>query len=132
VKNRPHIRLDACFMDDPTIVAVGEKAAWLYLAMALDARKHQTDGLIPHHRLDRLGVNGWRPRLDQLAAAGLAIDTPDGWLLPGYVKWNRSQREYQAKSHEARIKSCQRWHDQPCRAEECRESSAWLDHNTMH
>ena len=130
MRNRPYIRLDASFMDDPEIVAVGEKAAWLYLAMALDARKHQLDGLVPHHRLDRLGVNGWRPRLDQLMAQGLVVDTPDGYLLPGYTKWNRSQREYHRKSHEGRIQACTRWHEQPCGKEECAESRLWLDRHT--
>lgn len=129
MKQRPYLALDPGFMDDPDIVAVGEKAAWLYLAMALDARQHMTDGLVSHHRLERLGVNGWKPRLATLLSAGLVVDTPDGYLLPGYLKWNRSQREYDYRKHEGRINVCKRHHDQPCLRESCGLSRAWMQAN---
>lgn len=129
-KPRPYLALDPGFMDDPDIVAAGEKAAWLYLAMALDARLHMTDGLVPKHRLDRLGVNGWKPRLSTLMSVGLVVETVDGYLLPGYLKWNPSQREYEQRRHEGRIGVCKRHHAQPCTQERCRQSRQWMDVHT--
>ena len=77
MKKAPFIALSATFFDDPRIVEVGEKAGWLLLAMACDSRLHRGDGQVDAHRMSRLGVQGWKPRLDRL----LAVLAPDVVLV---------------------------------------------------
>lgn len=124
----PYLALDVHFMDDPLVVQAGEKAAWLYVAMALDSRAHRTDGIVAEHRLDRLGVPGWKPRLNRLLDVGLVVELPDGgYALPGYLKWNPSEREYRTKQATGTVAACHRHHASPCHRPSCREASAWLE-----
>lgn len=124
----PYLALDVHFMDDPLIVQAGEKAAWLYLAMALDSRAHRTDGVVAAHRLQRLGVPGWKPRLTKLLDAGLVIKLPDGgYALPGYLKWNPSENDYRTKHAAGVIAACQRHHPNPCPRPACQRAAAWLE-----
>jgi hypothetical protein len=125
MKSAPFVALSATFMDDPAVVAAGERAAWLYLAMACDCRLHRSDGTVPEHRLARLGVVGWQARLQTLLTHGLVIPTPDGYNLPAYLKWNKSEHAYQKRSATGKVNACQR-HHVDCRRDDCAESLKWL------
>lgn len=129
MKRAPYLALSATFMDDPAIVEAGERAAWLYLAMACDCRLHRTDGTIAPHRIERLGVQAWKPRLDKLIEVGLVERQNGHYVLPAYLKWNASQTDYQRRSHQGRIDVCGRHHEQPCAHPRCQESAAWLAAN---
>lgn len=126
-KRAPFVALSATFMDDPAVVEAGERAAWLFLAMMLDCRLQRTDGVVPAHRLDRLGVPAWRPRLAKLVDVGLVEKDGTDWRLPAYLKWNPGESEYQRKQHRGRVDVCRRHHEQPCDRDACADSAEWLD-----
>ncbi len=122
----PFVALSATFMDDPRVVAAGERAGWLFVAMMLDCRNQRTDGTVTAHRLPRLGVPAWRPRLARLLEVGLVEKDGDAYRLPAYLKWNVPQSEYQRREHRGRVDVCRRHHDQPCDRPACADSREWL------
>lgn len=110
----PWVALSAHFPDDDDIIAAGERAAWLYLVMICDIRARRTDGTISMDRVARLNVPGWRARLDKLAAIGLVRINRTTVTVPAYLKWNRSEAEYEQISSQRRGAACKRHHPQPC------------------
>jgi hypothetical protein len=128
VKRGPFLALSAEFPDDPAVVRAGEKAGWLYLVMACDIRIHRGDGTIAEHRLPRLGVSGWQPRLATLLREGLVVEHPDGYHLPGYLKWNKSEHAYQKRSAEGKVGACNRHHN-GCTRDDCADARHWLKVN---
>ena len=126
MKKGPFVALSATFMDDPAIVAAGERAAWLYLAMACDCRLHRTDGTVPEHRMSRLGINGWQGRLQTLLDRGLVIPVPDGYNLPAYLKWNKGEHAYLKRAAEGKVGAC-KLHHTDCRREDCADAVRWLE-----
>jgi hypothetical protein len=92
--------LDVNFMEDDRIVAVGERAAWLYLAMCLASKRLGTDGMLTARQVDRLHVPNWRARLVLLVRVELVADFGDDlWgITRGCVttirrsRWRRSGR----------------------------------------
>lgn len=125
MKLGPFIALSAGFPDDKDVVRVGEKAAWLYVVMACDIRMHRGDGVIAEHRLSRLGVSGWQSRLAKLIEVGLVTSHPDGYCLPGYLKWNKSEHSYQKRSAEGKVGACKKHHTN-CFRDDCTEARHWL------
>lgn len=63
--------MDVTFWEDPSIIAVGEKAAILYQRAIAYAKRHQTDGLIPMAAIRSLGGRRWRPHFEALVNHGL-------------------------------------------------------------
>lgn len=126
MKKAPFIALSATFFDDPRIVEVGEKAGWLLLAMACDSRLHRGDGQVDAHRMSRLGVQGWKPRLDRLLAVGLVTEVEGGYSVPAYLKWNKPEESYQKRSSEGKVAACVR-HHKGCTRDDCKEARAWLE-----
>lgn len=131
MKRGPFLALSADFCEDPDIVAVGERAAWLYLSMACDIRLHRGDGVIPAHRLPRLGVPQWQPRLDSLLRQKLVTAVEGGYLLPGYLKWNKSEHDYAKRAATGKSGACDRHHGgvKECHRDDCADARQWLkDH----
>lgn len=125
MKRGPFIALSANFPDDPDVVRAGEKATWLYVVMACDIRIRRSDGTVPAHRMAKLGVPGWRTRLTRLLDVGLVVERPDGYHLPGYLKWNKSEHDYQKRSAEGTVGACNRHHT-GCTRDDCAEARHWL------
>lgn len=133
LKSTPHLRWDANFPDDPMVRAAGEQAAWLFLCMACECRRRRNDGLLAGHLVARLGVSGWRARLDRLIDVGLVEQVADGYLLHGYRNWNLCEWDYQHYRHAGRVGGCASKHAQPCQQVDCMESRAWLaEHPLEH
>lgn len=126
MKRAPFLVLSATFPDDPRIVEVGEKAAWLFLCMACDSRLQRSDGIIPAHRLPRLGVPGWQTRLAALTDSGLVHQVNGGYVLPGYLNWNPSEHSYLRKSHYGTVGACRMRHPPDCARTGCIEAREWL------
>lgn len=126
MKQAPFLVLSATFPDDPRIVEVGERAAWLFLCMACDCRLQRSDGVVAAHRLPRLGVPGWQTRLAALTAAGLVHQVNGGYVLPGYLNWNPSEHSYLKRAHYGTAGACRRHHPDGCAQAACAESREWL------
>lgn len=69
--------LDTRFFEDDRIVAAGEAASWLFLAICCKAKQLETDGELTLTQVERLGVTSWRKRLDALVREN-AIELKDG------------------------------------------------------
>lgn len=113
-RNGPYVALSATFPDDDDIIAVGEKAAWLYVVMICDCRARRTDGVLTVERIARLHVQGWAPRLDALTRQGLVVREGNSVRIPAYLKWNHGESDYQRIADQRRRAACERWHPQPC------------------
>jgi hypothetical protein len=83
--------VDVNFMDDPLIDAVGEQAAWLYLAMCLRSKSLLSDGVLTERQVEKLGIAQWRKRLEALLSTAdpanpskaLVVRLDDGrlWIM---------------------------------------------------
>lgn len=84
-----YLPLDVNFFDDPRIVRAGEKAAVLYLAMCLAAKRLGSDGRLEPLQVDRLHVPGWKPRLAVLLREELVLDLDDGaYTIAAWLQHN--------------------------------------------
>ena len=104
---RLYVPLDVGFFDDEKIVAAGEKAAFLYLAMLTKAKLLDTDGVLTKGQIAKLALPGWAARLKALLEPGndgtaLVVELPmqrDVYFLPAWHKWNES-KEARADRHQ--------------------------------
>ena len=89
------VKLDVGFFDNPKIVEVGEKAAWLYLNMLTYCKQHGSDGVITDAQLARLPVSRRANRVTSLSEARLIerSSTDDGWSIVGWFERNKSAAE---------------------------------------
>jgi hypothetical protein len=88
-KGNLFLPLDVGFPDDDRIVEAGEKAAWLYICMALAAKRLGTDGVLTARQVDRLHVPGWQNRLAQLLEVELVVSVgEDTYALRAWFQHN--------------------------------------------
>jgi len=116
---RIYLPLDVAFLDDDKVIAAGERAAWLYVAILLRIKHLDTDGIITRAQIARTGVTGWQTRLGKLIAVGLVVtDDADTFVIPAWSKWNelshqraerhRKDRERKAASKDSIPRGIQR------------------------
>ena len=93
-KQKLYLPLDVEFFDDDKILAVGEKAGWLYLALCCEAKRRMSDGWVTKRQVIALQIPGWQARVATLVTAGLVVpDDPwaaDRWLIASFLDWNLS------------------------------------------
>jgi hypothetical protein len=97
--SRMYVPLDVGFFDDEKIVAAGEKAAFLFLAMLSKAKLLDTDGTLTRGQIAKLALPGWQARLKALLEPGidgsvLVVELPmqrDVYFVPAWYKWNESK-----------------------------------------
>ena len=88
-----YLPLDVNFFDDPRVVRAGEKAAVLYLAMCLAAKRLGSDGQLEPLQIDRLHVPGWKARLAVLVREELVLDLGDGaYTIAAWLQHNDPAR----------------------------------------
>jgi hypothetical protein len=93
-----YLPLDVNFWDDPRIVRAGEKAAVLYLAMALACKRLSSDGRLELVQIDRLHVQNWRTRLATLLHEELVLDLNDGYItISAWLQHNDPAHVVQAR-----------------------------------
>ena len=89
-----YLPLDVGFPDDDRVLEVGEKPGWLYLHMMLAAKRLGTDGVLSVRQIERLHINGWKQRLDELLRVELVVPYDEGeYLVAGWLKHNDRQVE---------------------------------------
>jgi hypothetical protein len=80
--------LDVAFTADDKILAAGERAGWLYLAMLGRIYLTKHHGVITRLEVGSLGIPGWDKRLGDLVKVGLIQYLEDGvYLLPAWEDW---------------------------------------------
>jgi hypothetical protein len=86
--------LDANFFDDDKVLAAGEAATYLFLAMMTKAKQLDTDGVLSRLQIERLGIRAWQKRLDALVAVNLVEPTTPGvYGITGWLNWNESRED---------------------------------------
>lgn len=87
--------LEVNFMDNAKIMKAGEKAGWLFLAMSLLSKRLLSDGFVSDQQVKKFGLAGTPQRLAKLQEGEepLIVRTDGGWVLPAYLKRNKSSAE---------------------------------------
>lgn len=89
-----YARVDTGYFSNPKIVDLTQYAKLLHLASILYCAEHLTDGAVTPAALrvcaDRVGIRRDRrtQRCTELVAAGLWVETCDGWTLHDFVDMN--------------------------------------------
>jgi len=95
---RIYVPLDVNFFDDPKIIAAGEAAGWLYLAMSTKAKQLDSDGVLEAGQIARFGITNWRKRITRLIEVGAVEEGPPGiYGITGWLNWNESREARQAR-----------------------------------
>jgi hypothetical protein len=93
-KRMIYVPLDVEFFDNDKILAVGERPAYLYLAMLCRVKRLGVDGILSRLQIERLQIAGWQKRLTTLVSAGLVMQLDDGrYLVAGWLERNPSADE---------------------------------------
>ena len=109
---RSWLPLDANFTRDPSIVAAGEAAGWLYLAILGQLKLTGAAGMISRAEVYALGIDRPGPRLVSLSRVGLVKETdqPGVYYLPAWESWQHGptdraayMREWRARQRDSRV-----------------------------
>ena len=95
--SRIYVPLDSNFFDDDKVLAAGEQATYLFLAMMARAKQLDTDGVLTVQQVERLQVKGWRRRIERLVDVGLVEEAPGCYGIAGWLKWNESREARAAR-----------------------------------
>lgn len=112
---RLYIPLDARFFDDDKILKAGERAAYLFLAILTTIKLDQSDGMISHRKIARLGIQGYPQRLQKLQTVGLILELDSDeldeitYLIPSWSRWNLLSHEVEARREIGREYAQKRW-----------------------
>lgn len=85
--------MDVGYFTNPKIVALGDKAVLLHLALVLYCAEHLTDGFVPSSIMnrslsDRISI-GSRSRVRRnLIGAGLVTETEGGYMVHDFLAVN--------------------------------------------
>ena len=92
-------------------IAAGDVACWLWLCGLAYCQRHMSDGLIPVGAIRFLGCAGWKQAIPKLVEAGLWEDeTPIGYRVHDFLKWNESRDERQEKVSQKTARQ-RKWRD---------------------
>lgn len=115
ISPRLYIPLDARFFDDDKILKAGERAAWLFLAILTTIKLDNSDGVISHRKIVRLGIQGYPQRLQKLQTVGLIMEMESDeldeitYLVPSWSRWNLLSYEVEARREMGREYARKRW-----------------------
>lgn len=83
--------LSNAFTRDDRVIAAGERAGWLYVAILGHIAEHNRPGVITEQEISVLGIKGWRRRRDQLISVGLLdkdAARDDTYWIPAWRSWH--------------------------------------------
>ena len=88
----------------PKIIGITPRARLLHLAGFCYCQEHVTDGLIPEGALPVLAAEAGSSRAaaKELVDGGLWERVDGGWLVDGWMEWNRSADEIERRKADAR------------------------------
>lgn len=136
-KKRPGtwVRIHDAIYDDDKVLALIEDDVCGLEAVAVFAfgiawsKRNRKDGYIPRGALSR--IHGKPKHASALVKVGLWQQSADGgWTIPAFDMWqdlsDDIERARAARATATRKAMCKRWHDQPCKRDECRdEGNVW-------
>lgn len=102
---RLYVPLDASFFDDDKVLEAGERAGWLYLNMLCKAKATDADGVFTKPQIAKLGVPGWKPRLDALLRTELVVElpqSPGSYAIAAWLNWNEARADRETRRAEDR------------------------------
>ena len=108
---RSWLPLDANFTRDPTVIAAGERAAWLYLAILGQLKLTGSPGIVTRREILALGIERITTRLTDLERVGLVkmTDDPGVYEVPAWRSWQHGNddraaymREWRARQRDSR------------------------------
>lgn len=108
---RAWLPLDANFTRDPTIIAAGESASWLYLAILGQLKLTGATGIITRKEILALGIDRPGARLTSLERVGLVKPTDESgvYVVPAWASWQHGNadraaymREWRARQRDSR------------------------------
>lgn len=122
---------------DPAIRKAGPDAELLYIRGLIYCAQNDSDGFLPEFDIDvaAVGLKNVSRSVQKLITERLWIESPGGWLVRSWVKWNRTlgeQKQLKEAQKEGAMKgNHRRWHKgnhQPdcpyCKAEEEGDTAA--------
>lgn len=103
-RNGSFAPLSANYYDDDAIIAAGEKAEVLFTRGLAFCARNLSDGLITELQLTTFRLTGVQARAKKLCEVGLwervdgdLLGGGGGYRVVGWLKWNRSKSEIEAK-----------------------------------
>lgn len=98
-KSRLYLPLDVTFFDDDRIIAAGDGAALLYLAMCLKIKALGSDGKLSGGQISRLGRPKWQSELKRLMAVeAILLDREtDFYIVAAWFSHNEPISEIEAR-----------------------------------
>lgn len=101
--------LSTRFFRHPKVVEAGRDGALLFLASLAYCQEHLTDGHVPAGVLRVLCAESWStPKAaEALVASGLWLEVDGGWLVDGWLDWNRSRAEVEANREAERARKAE-------------------------
>lgn len=98
-RGRLFLPLDVTFFDDDRIIAVGDGAALLYLAMCLRVKSLGTDGRLSEGQISRLGRARWKTELKRLAAVEAVLWDAETltWYVAAWFGHNEAVSEIEKR-----------------------------------
>lgn len=114
-----YVPLDVNYLRDQKIRRAGPDAELLYLRGLAHAKGGSTEGRIDDFDLDvvAVGLSRVRQRVASLVEHGLWIEVEGGWLISGWSKWNKSNKQLEAdkeaKRRGAEMTNHKRYHVGP-------------------
>ena len=108
---RSWLPLDANFTRDPTVIAAGERAGWLYLAILGQLKLTGAAGIVTQGEVASLGIRQWEQRLRDLERVGLVKESDDAgsYSVPAWQSWQHGptdraayMREWRARQRNSR------------------------------
>lgn len=97
---RTWLALDTGFTHDDKVLAAGERAGWLLLAIFGRIKSQGRAGEITRAEVATLGIPTWQPRLAALLRVGLVVEVePEHYLVPRWDGWQTAptRAEYMRK-----------------------------------
>lgn len=108
----PWVRLDTAFPYNPKLLAMlaekeGHRAGLVYICGLSYSGAHGTDGFIPREALPF--IHGRMIDASRLVRHGFWWDQPGGWLINGWVEFQQTSEENQARRKRAQAGAAARW-----------------------
>ena len=132
------IKLDDGFPNHPKVHAVGDEAAWLFVAGLCYCSSYLTDGFIPAAALGRLtGQSDPAELVARLVDVGMWEIVPGGWQVRDYTSHQRSKAEVEVEREKGKERAARsrevranRERTQGARSPEVREPDTEVDTET--
>lgn len=104
------VRFDNTTPENLKVSATSDKAFRLWFHATCYCSRAETDGLVPEHMLNRLGVPSFARAVEELVDLGLFVPDPQGYRVNDYLDFNPS-RDRLREMREGQRKRSEKWRD---------------------